>query len=190
MTSSEKKPVRELLRFWTSWEMLIIQGVSVAIVVFSPDDVLTQYPMLSEFVDVVARWFPPLSAQQRVSEFPQVTGLYFSVMYFVTPLILFQSPRAKNEIFKGGKNYDIRPIRYWVAAVMCCAFCLLSPFFLYLWDDAKDELLPSTPIRSSKLWLAVLGWTSAGGWAWLTISHTMWIPIFAVGKILKIKLRD
>ena len=88
MSISKNSPIGGTFHFLTSWEILVVQGVSVAIVAFSPDDVLSRYSILARFVGAVAEWIPAVGVYQRVSVFPQVSGLYFSVMFFVTPLIL------------------------------------------------------------------------------------------------------
>jgi hypothetical protein len=184
MQVPEKRPVRELFRFLTSWEMLVVQGISVALVMFAPDDVLTQYPMLGEFVDSMETWIPSVADYRSRSDFPQVAGMYFSVMFVVTPIILFYSPKMKNLVFMHGEiDYATRPIRFLIASVVFFALCIFVPPFFYCWNHAQEEFFTLFPVKSSKFSLAVLGWFSAGGGAWAIISHTIWIPIFAVKKI-------
>jgi hypothetical protein len=183
MADSNAQPVRELLRFLMSWEMLLVQGASVALVVFTPDDVLNRHAALGSFVDVVAEWLPPVAAHQRVSEFPQVTGLYFSIMFFVTPVILAYSGYMRRLVFKNSNEFDRKPMRYCISAITCFIFCMFSPPFLYIWNDARYEFFPSIPIRSSKISLGAVGWFSAGGAAWVMISHSIWIPVVVIRRM-------
>jgi hypothetical protein len=191
MSTCDKNPVRELLRFLLSWEMLVIQSTSVALVVFAPDDVLTKHPELRSFVSVVEKWIPPVVDYQSVSSFPEISGFYFSIMFLLTPIILFYSPYMRDLTFKFSViDYKSRPIRYWVAAIVCCLFCVLTPPFLYFWNDAKYEFFPSMPIRSSKISLAMLGWFAAGGAAWILVSHAIWLPVVVVKRAFGWKLEE
>ena len=191
MPSSNRQPIRELLRFLLSWEMLVIQGVSVALAVFAPDDVLSRYPEVDTFVHTVEKWIPPVVGYQAVSDFPQVTGVYFSIMFLLTPIILFYSSYMRNLTFRFSEiEYDLKPVRYWIAAVVCALFCAFTPPFLYFWNDAKYEFFPSMPIRSSKVSLAFLGWFAAGGGGWILVSHAMWLPLFVIKRVFGKRLGE
>lgn len=170
--------------------MLIIQGISVAIVVFSPNDVLTRYPMVASFVATVAGWFPAVKSLQRVSDFPEVSGLYFSVMFFVTPLVLVCAFRARESVVRGMTGAWVRKsVGQWFLVVLLCAIWLTMPFSSYVWNDGRDELFRFLPMRSSKLVLAILGWCAAGGLAWAGVSYAMFIFIYVVRNVVKIKSR-
>ena len=188
MADSNSQPVRELLRFLSSWEMLVVQGLSMSIVGLSPDDVLTRYSVLATFVHWLGTWIRPVVHYQQLSQFPQITGVYFSIMFLVTPIILFYSPKMKRLVFRYGEaGFIERPIRFCVGAIMLCLFCILSIPFFYIWNRAEDEFFPFLHIGSSKFSLAIVGWVAAGGGAWVIISHTIWFPIFAVLKICRKK---
>ena len=191
MSIPKNSPIEGTFHFLTSWEMLVVQGISVAIVAFSPDDVLTRYSILAGFVAAVAEWIPAVRAYQRVSEFPQVSGLYFSVMFFITPLILLYSFRRRGVLLESMvAAYEKRPIRYCILAVPACAFFLSMPLVSYIFVNGKNEWFPSMPMRSSKLSLAILGWLAAGGSAWSAISCVMLVIILFSGKLQKIKPRN
>lgn len=187
---SEKKPAWGWFDFLATWEMLVIQGISVAIVVFSPNDVLTRYPMVAGFVGAVAEWIPAVIALQRVSDFPEVSGLYFSVMFLVTPLIVVCAFRTREPVVAAMATAFVgRSVGFWFLVVLFSTFFLFTPFLFYMWNSGRNELFPLMPMRSSKLSLAVLGWCESGGVAWVLVSHVMQISIYVAGNLMKSKSR-
>jgi hypothetical protein len=187
MESPEKRPERELLHFLTSWEMLIVQGVSVALVALSPDDVLARYPSLAVFVSAAAEFIRPISAYQRVSDFPQVSGLYFSVMFFVTPLMVLYSWRMRSHALRGITEMSKkRPMVWFVAAISTIVIGVITPILLYVWANGS-EVFPSMPMRSSKMSLALLGWLAAGGLAWGLATEALFIAVVLMRKLTKLR---
>jgi hypothetical protein len=167
----------------TSWPLRLTLGLSVLIVVLSPDDVLTRYPVLAGFVNMMARWIRPISAYQRVSEFPEVTGLYFSVMFVVTPIMLLHFVGRVHLIFmKIEGAFSKRPIAAFPIMIGGILLAVDSFFLTYIRADG-DEWVSRIPMRSSKLSLAVTGWFAAGGCAWLLIPGGIGAIIVVIRKV-------
>jgi hypothetical protein len=184
MPNSNKKPALD--RFLIAREILVIQGVSVALVAFSPADILSRQPALARFVAIVADWIPPISAYQRVSEFPEVCGFYFSVMFLITPVLLLYSWRTRGYALQCiATAAERRPLVWNVTSIASIGFCLIMPLVLYLWANGS-EVFPLMPLRSSKVSLAIFGWIAAGGVGWLLLPHGICVAvIFLKTRIIK-----
>lgn len=190
MVNSNKQPIRELLRFLTSWQMLVIQGGGIAIVALSPNDVLTRCPALREFVYFISRVIPPVEAYQKVSNFPEVSGLYFSVMFCVTPLLTLYAWKTRRYAIEGIEIASKRRPTMWVvAALMSIPFCMSMPLLLYVLANGS-EIFPLMPMRSSKTSLAVFGWAAAGGVAWVLVPHGLCLTVVLTRKLLEQKPRE
>jgi hypothetical protein len=57
---------------------------------FAPLDVLDQSAALRSFTDLMGEIFPPVVGYKKSSKFPQVTALYFSLMFLLGPIWLWK----------------------------------------------------------------------------------------------------
>lgn len=182
MPSPNKKSARQSFRILIDREILVILGLSVAIVAFTPDDILSRQPVLATFVETVTDLIPPISAYQRVSAFPELSALYFSVMFLATPFLLIYSWRTRRYALQCIETAaNERPFVWYMAAILSTAFCFAMPPVLYIWANGS-EFFPLMPMRSSKVSLALFGWVAAGGVGWLLLPHGVCIAVVFLKK--------
>lgn len=63
----------------------LVGGVLLASV--TPDNILSISGLLRDFADWMTTWIPSIDNLTRLSRFPEVTKLVFSVMWAITPII-------------------------------------------------------------------------------------------------------
>jgi hypothetical protein len=82
--------------FFRSREVLFVLVTSAIVAVGAPVNVLTRSPSLSRFVSLMLHRFPSVSGYIEVSEFPQISGIYFSVSALITPILLVYFWRVRS----------------------------------------------------------------------------------------------
>ena len=183
------KSALDLLPFLFSWQMSIIIGLGVLITLFAPDNVLTRYRAIAVFVEWMGGWISPIAAYRRASKFPEIAGLYFSVMFIVTPLIMIHLFSRIDLILRDAASaFDRKPLLSYFSAMILIFIAGAMPFMLYVWADGA-EIIPSIPINSSKLALGIFGWLAAGGIAWILIPYGVGVLIVAIKRLFNINSR-
>lgn len=62
----------------------ILAGLLIAL--YAPENILDQLPVLKPFTQLMSTIFPPIEYYALKSKFPQVSELYFSLMWVFSPL--------------------------------------------------------------------------------------------------------
>ncbi|WP_334040825.1 hypothetical protein [Burkholderia ambifaria] len=87
--------LKGLLRYYRYCpRMLALHFVSALMAWFAPEDILARYRALGEFASYMENIFPVIGEAIERSAFPEVTGLYFAIMYVFLPLRIIDSTRA------------------------------------------------------------------------------------------------
>ncbi|WP_175778550.1 hypothetical protein [Burkholderia anthina] len=155
----------DLINWISSWEMILIFSVSAGIVIFSPDTVLSTHPLLATFVATIAQHFPSIGHYQAKSQFPEVTGLYFSIVPFITPMVLVQMIRTRANTLTDMRVRRRRHPVKWLTSVILIIPVVI--FGLYILIEHNNGIqLSGMPIDRSKFALTVFGWIFAGGAIW------------------------
>lgn len=83
-----------LLRYYRHCPVMMMLHIVGALIAWcAPIDVLGRYPTLRSLVLFLGEIFPVVNSAVERSIFPEVTGLYFSVMYASMPLRVFDGVR-------------------------------------------------------------------------------------------------
>lgn len=144
-----------ILSIYRNPTIVISHIIGAIVALFAPIDVLDNYQFLSNFVNIMHDSIPSIRGFMRNSDFPQVTGFYFSLS-LITGLPafieLFKNPQyvipdGKKAIEKFGHFHIFYPI-----------FGVLIFFglfiFSFLQSGHKWDLLP---IHNSRFALALVG---------------------------------
>lgn len=152
-----------LLRYYRHCPvMMMLHIVGVLIAWIAPIDVLTRYPALRSLVLFIGEIFPVVNSAVERSTFPEVTGLYFSVMYASMPLRVFDGVRFA--YFE--RNYTLGKIRASMRSRI--EVSIFIPFLLCFGVVALTFGRPYYeinvfPISESRFLLGLVGPIFAGG---------------------------
>lgn len=158
----------DLINWISSREMILIFSVSASIVIFSSDTVLSTHPPLAAFVAAMTQYFPEIGHYQARSRFPEVTGLYFSIMLFITPAVLAQMIRTRMHVLSDMRARQKRhPVKWLISSTLIISL-LISCLYILI-NHNNGIQLPGMPIDQSKFALTASGWIFAGGAIWGSI---------------------
>jgi len=159
----------DLKRLFLSLEGMFITLVAVIIGLLLPEDILSRFPVLEDFVRGVGSHFPQVVAYQRKSAFPEVAGLYFTTLLCITPLLLVYFIRDRDcYLPRMCAEFERRPFRFLFGVLFLMAlsfWCLLDAY-----TRADGFSYKSAPIATSRLALTTVGFFFAGGSAWGSVA--------------------
>lgn len=145
-----------LLRYWTLY--LIAIGFFIAI--FSPENILDQFPALQNMTHPMKSIFPPIAGYSKRSQFPQVSEFYFAYMWLLSPFYFWVSLKLiRND--KGLKNWKPKNLGDKLKNIFTGVLLAssLSFFVLFINPGYDFNLLP---INSSRLALGIAGVAFSG----------------------------
>ena len=142
----------------------------LAIALFAPVDVLERLPFLRPVTDTLAAIFPPILNYAQRSQFPEVTLIYFSLMWLLSPLTFYwigkdSSNEADPVIAKWRRDKIIvgfsSVVRFVLATIVVLPVVIV---FCWFWNPGADLTL--LPIGTSRLALGLGGYLIAGTAGW------------------------
>ncbi|WP_155681416.1 hypothetical protein [Burkholderia stagnalis] len=168
-----------LLRYYRHCPMMLLLHIVGALIAWgAPIDVLGRYPALRTFVSCLGEIFPVVNSAAEKSTSPEVTGLYFSVMYVSMPLRVFDGVRFA--YFE--RNYTLGRIS---ASMRDRIGVLISVSFMFCFGVVALALgrpyyeINVFPISQSRFLLGLVGPIFAGGMEAFGISvGLVWTYIF------------
>ncbi|WP_155628136.1 hypothetical protein [Burkholderia territorii] len=180
--------LKGLLKYYRYCPRILSLHIFCALIAwFAPADVLVRYQILADFVSWVSRVFPVVNEAARKSVFPGVMGLYFSIMYALLPMRIFDSARAFY-MGRGGTVVAIR--RSFVKRVILSigvAFFFVFGVASVLFGRPYYEI-NILPISESRFLLGLIGPVFAGGAEGFGVAvGFVWIFIFISWVFCKIK---
>ena len=137
------------------------------------DDVLTRNPWLQNFTAIMKLIVPYIERSVARSEFPQVTELYLSLSWLLSPLyLLYEWGRHYCNLGWGAKrtNQKQREIYKKMTVllfsrnmffILMLAICFFGYFVFFGGYDGRDFNV--LPINSNRIALGLGGWLLAGG---------------------------
>ena len=134
-----------------------------------PVNVLSSVPILQDFTDLFASIIPSIDHVTTMSNFPEVTRLFFSVMWLFVPLqiaaLLYVGRFIDVEVilrkFRGNKTASSNFMSH-VALLFLVSMGIFSPMFLIGGDIHNTQghmphEVANRLISSSRFWLGLLG---------------------------------
>ncbi|WP_186149626.1 hypothetical protein [Burkholderia gladioli] len=172
----------ELPVFLASWEGSAVIFLSIFMALFLPADVLSRGGPLSDFVGWMSRFFPLIEGYGRLSKYPEVTKVYFSIMLVVSPILIRHFVKERMQYMKG--RIEMRknnPSKFLRTGFLLNLFCIVV---FYLWIFKNDGLYYSVmPVVDGRFSLAIYGLVYAGGAIWFLVSTPVSeVLIFLEGK--------
>lgn len=137
---------------------LIIVGFFIA--QFASESILDKYYYLQSITLKLKSIFPPIAGYAAKSKFPQVSELYFSYMWLISPVCFWASVQLvrNNEGLKSWKPKTWgEQINVFIVGVLL--FSLLGYFTFFINPGYDYNLLP---INSSRLALGMFGYIFSG----------------------------
>ena len=137
---------------------------------FAPLDVLDQSAALRSFTEVMGGIFPTVVGYKKSSKFPQVSALYFSLMFLLGPIWFWKSlTTLRHTLFRtDGKIWSLpRLLRVPLVIFLSGALFIGLPVFQVFLNPGYD--LHIMPINSSRASLGI----------WAPISTTFPWMMFA-----------
>jgi hypothetical protein len=163
-TSTRRKP-RSLQEF-VRWPSLVIFISSCVIGLFLPLDILDRFPVLLAFVQDVGIVFPVVGHYAAVSDFPQITALYFSTQLLLGPLAFYWGITYKRDAEKEKlARLAISRIKKIATLIFGTLLGLWGLYWQYLSNPGYEFRI--APINSSRVALAFTGFISAGSGAFM-----------------------
>jgi hypothetical protein len=171
----------DVLLFLKSREVLFVLVTSAIVAVGAPVNILTRSPSLSRFVSLISHRFPCVSGYIEVSEFPQISGIYFSISALITPILLVHFWRVRLfYIERMNEKFQQSPLRFRLG-VCVIAFIAFAALYISYFVTHKFEY-SSIPISSSRMALALFGWIFGGGAAWISVAASLLAVRVAIRK--------
>ncbi|WP_186122405.1 hypothetical protein [Burkholderia gladioli] len=172
----------ELPVFLASWEGSAVIFLSIFMALFLPADVLSRGGPLSDFVGWMSRFFPLIEGYGRLSKYPEVTKVYFSIMLVVSPILIRHFVKERMQYMKG--RIEMRknnPSKFLRTGLLLNLFCIVV---FYLWIFKNDGFYYSVmPVVDGRFSLAIYGLVYAGGAIWFLVSTPVSeVLIFLEGK--------
>ncbi|WP_186166003.1 hypothetical protein [Burkholderia gladioli] len=172
----------ELPVFLASWEGSAVIFLSIFMALFLPADVLSRGGPLSDFVGWMSRFFPLIEGYGRLSKYPEVTKVYFSIMLVVSPILIRHFVKERMQYMKG--RIEMRknnPYKFFRTGFLLNLFCIVV---FYLWIFKNDGFYYSVmPVVDGRFSLAIYGLVYAGGAIWFLVSTPVSeVLIFLEGK--------
>jgi hypothetical protein len=139
----------------------------------SPLDVMDRLSFLKPLAHSMAEVFPPMAMYVAVSDFPQVTELYFLLMFLHAPLhaaFAWEDARPWRNVRAKIWNSGLAG-----KGKLLIQASVLGPgmaFFLLLFDPGRAVVITILPIHSSRSVLGLIGWLSAGALACMLASFS------------------
>ncbi|MDR3221540.1 MAG: hypothetical protein LBU46_05980 [Candidatus Accumulibacter sp.] len=148
----------------------------------APEDILTNNPFLQQFTTLMKGIVPYIGRTAARSVFPQVTELYLSISWALSPLYL---------IYDWGRYYcgmglevkrtlagmNKRPASLWrclwnIVLIILLFSVFIGYFFYFGGYNGRDFIV--APINTSRTALGLIGWLLAGGGV-IIIAHSLWL---------------
>jgi len=145
---------------------------------FAPLDVLDQSAALRSFTDLMGGIFPTVVGYKKSSKFPQVSALYFSLMFVLGPIWFWKTLSISRRTVRqpSGKIWSLpRPLRVPVVLLLGGALFIGLPAFQLFFNPGYD--LHVMPISSSRLSLGIWGPLHT------TVPWMMFAEFFLVAKL-------
>lgn len=136
----------------------IVFGFFIAL--FCPENILDKHWLLQFATSKLKAIFPPIAGYARKSEFPQVSELYFSFMWVLSPYYLFISIfsiRENQGLINWLPKAQFELIKVFFIGVVLMSF--LGYFVLFVNPGYDFNMLP---ISSSRFALSVAGYLFSG----------------------------
>ena len=145
---------------------------------FAPLDVLDQSAALRSFTELMGQIFPPVVGYKKSSKFPQVSALYFSLMFLLGPIWFWKHLSISRHTVRqpSGKIWSLpRPLRVPLVILLGGALFIGLPAFQLFLNPGYDFHVMS--ISSSR--------PSLGIWGPLltTVPWMMFAEFFLVAKL-------
>lgn len=163
---------------WICGGVTILVGVLALAV---REDVLSTSPLAAGFCELMARAFPVIERYAERSAFPEVTGLYMSLMFAASPfgfLAALCSINRDRRLFVPIQNSHTNFLPLWKFIGSSLLLALIIPglayFHLYV-NPGMDVWF--FEFSKSRFWLAVMGF-----------ALTLWVSM-ALGAFLHVCIR-
>ncbi|WP_175704807.1 hypothetical protein [Burkholderia ambifaria] len=180
--------LKGLLRYYRYCpRMLALHFVSALMAWFAPEDILARYQALGEFASYMENIFPVIGEAIVRSAFPEVTGLYFAIMYVFLPLRIIDSTRAfyadRDKTFEKIRGFFWKRIFASIGVVVFFGFGVVTVLFGRPYYEINV-----IPISKSRFLLGLVGPLFAGGAEAFGIAvGFVWIFIFVSWVLSKIR---
>ncbi|MGH8616561.1 MAG: hypothetical protein ACREUW_02635 [Burkholderiales bacterium] len=149
----------------------LAQGIfllGVIIALFAPTDIVDRLPRVRQISIPLSQVFPPIEWYIKKSSFPQVTELYFTVMWLLSPLSFYWMGKdlaIEPKIGEWKKTLEERVIVLTIGRILFVL--ILIPLLLlggWYFNQGYDFLW--LPVNSSRFALATGGYLLAGTGGW------------------------
>ncbi|HEF5874189.1 TPA: hypothetical protein SAY52_004856 [Burkholderia cenocepacia] len=180
--------LKGLLRYYRYCPRILSLHIFGALIAwFAPADVLVRYKILADFVSWAGRVFPVVNEAAEKSAFPGVMGLYFSIMYALLPVRIFDSARAfyvdRGHTVAIIKKSFFKRVILSVGVVFFFVFGVAAVLFGRPYYEINV-----LPISESRFLLGLIGPIFAGGAEGFGVAAGIaWIFIFFSWVFFKIK---
>ena len=150
---------------------ITIYVIGLAIAVFAPLDIMDRLPWMRVLSVPLSELFPPIYYYAKKSYFPQVTELYFTVMWLLSPPTLYWVWRWFPEVARISKE-DLRsPIKFafrYFFFLVVGVIIVIPALIIMTWFLNEGYEFIWMPVKSSRWALGIFGYFLAGvgGW-WL-----------------------
>ncbi|WP_155754858.1 hypothetical protein [Burkholderia anthina] len=155
--------LKGLLRYYRYCpRMFALHFISALMAWFAPEDILVRYQALGGFVSYMANIFPVIGEAIERSAFPEVTGLYFAIMYVFLPLRIIDSTRAfyadRDRTFEIIRGFFWKRVFASIGVVVFFGFGVVAVLFGRPYYEINI-----IPISKSRFLLGLVGPVFAGG---------------------------
>jgi hypothetical protein len=167
--------------------------LGLALALEAPEDILTSIPFLKQFTTFM-RWIVPcINGAVTQSKFPQITELYLSISWALSPLYLIYSwgryycgiGFGVKRVLSSMKEKRAATLLRGLWNLVLIIFIAFS-FFFYLFHYDGSDLFSSgiIPLSKSRLTLGLVGWLIAGGGMIILANLLWWVTPIHVRQFL------
>lgn len=152
--------------------------VGLLLALYAPNSVLDDYPFLKPFTQFMGTILPPIQYYAEKSKFPQVTELYFALMWLFAPLhFYFLNQDFHEQRFEWARKWKLKELtppyrgfkqyahRVFIVLILMPALII---FYLFYNKGYDFNLLP---INSSRVMLGLFGFWFAGAAAFAMLQY-------------------
>lgn len=147
--------MNEIFLIYRNPTIAIAHVIGAIVALFAPIDVLDNYQFLSNFVNIIHDSIPSIRGFMRNSDFPQVTGFYFSLS-LITGFPVFIELCKHPEYFIPDGKKAIERFGYFHIFYPIFGVLIFFGFFIFSFLHSGKKW-DSLPIHDSRFALALVG---------------------------------
>lgn len=137
-----------------NWSVIAYLFFGLLLALFLPEDISLNKTYIGRFCSMIVATVPSISNYAKISDFPDVATVFFSVMWVLTPfmlviMVLSLAPRKMPDwVIKC--DWKMIP-KVFVGGVFAILFCLLFIYlFVYMPVDLAEKVKPDELINRAK----------------------------------------